>query len=452
MAGLLNCLKSDVIVLRGDAGFHSGLLGEYVPDGTAGGKRRYRFKGGPYQGRDTVYLLWSAVDSAWKVQAPQDTARNLRASVAWISCQPIIRNGPGTAGPQDVPRGCWILADDDKRAPAPALVAVKVRPGVNASDGSDAAAASARAAPRDVDYTKARWLCRYLGWAGAHQFYMGRTYHGFAMLQSGGFLGIGWIVDVFMFDALYVAPPPRPTDEKSAAFKEWVEEYGEMASPPLTFTLPLGLRMEFHGLDDAARVLLQLAFAWVYEWAFRVFLQHAAETYMLVWALKVLGCCIAVWLIGSIGGVRASIAGMAQAVAVVVGVCTILLRFPIWAPQFTLFVRLGIVVVYYFTRRMPRHPGGGGGNTNAVNSSGGGGGFVFQLVAGKDGRVPAGPPPPARVAHDLKRALLLSFLALGGFLLLAAISHANNTIIVCAYREHLSLSALVVIAVKEHGA
>ena len=61
--------------------------------------------------------------------------------------------------------------------------------------------------------------------------------------------------------------------------------------------------------------------------------------------------------------------------------------------------------------------------------------------------------PKAKVfAGNLKTTLAVAGLAQTGFLLLAAISYLNNTVIMCAYREHLSLRELVFIALREHGA
>lgn len=179
---------------------------------------------------------------------------------------------------------------------------------------------------------------------------------------------------------------------------------------------------------------------------------------MLVWALKILGCCIAVWLVGSIGGVRASIGAMAQAIAVVVGACAMLFRFPIWAPQFSFFVRVGIIVVYYFTRRpRPKHLGEG---------------FVFiapshaqfeskndrrrdeSAKAKKDhhGKPPSGRVVASSTSGSWKTTVVTASVAQAGFLILAGVSFMNNTIITCSYREHLSLRELIFIAVKEHGA
>ena len=172
---------------------------------------------------------------------------------------------------------------------------------------------------------------------------------------------------------------------------------------------------------------------------------------MLVWALKILGCCIAVWLVGSIGGVRASIAAMAQGIAVAVAACAMLFRFPIWAPQFSFFVRVGIIVVYYFTRRpRPKHLGEG---------------FVFTVPSdtesknnpddqSSNAKKAHGKPPSGQVVashSSWKTTVAMASVAQLGFLLLAGVSFVNNTIITCSYREHLSLRELIFIAVKEHG-
>jgi len=267
MSSILSCFRPDVIVLTGDAGFHKGLLGEYRPDGRYGGKRRYKFCGPPYEGRTDIFLMWSAVDNMWVIKAPRDTSKKLASSITWISCKPIIRNGPGTEGPHLVPRGNWVIRNRDQDSLAPKLLVVKTRPGGGDKDLESTIATK----KRDVDYYTAKKLCRYLGWMGAHQFYMGRTLHGFAMMQSLGFFGVGWATDVLMFDSLYVEPPPPPAAD-SPQYQKWLDTYGEPAPAPTSFKLPFGLRFEFHD-TDVARAITQFAFAWVYELAFRVFLQ-----------------------------------------------------------------------------------------------------------------------------------------------------------------------------------
>ena len=39
-------------------------------------------------------------------------------------------------------------------------------------------------------------LCFFLGWAGAHRFYVNKIGTGVMMLLSGGGLGIWWLVDI----------------------------------------------------------------------------------------------------------------------------------------------------------------------------------------------------------------------------------------------------------------
>jgi len=39
-------------------------------------------------------------------------------------------------------------------------------------------------------------LCIFFGWAGLHQFYVGRIGLGFLYLFTGGILLIGWIFDI----------------------------------------------------------------------------------------------------------------------------------------------------------------------------------------------------------------------------------------------------------------
>lgn len=40
-------------------------------------------------------------------------------------------------------------------------------------------------------------LCIFLGWMGAHYFYVGRIGRGIVSLLTFNFIGIGWIVDIF---------------------------------------------------------------------------------------------------------------------------------------------------------------------------------------------------------------------------------------------------------------
>lgn len=40
-------------------------------------------------------------------------------------------------------------------------------------------------------------LCLFLGWAGAHQFYLGKTGKGIFYLFTVGFFLFGWIIDIF---------------------------------------------------------------------------------------------------------------------------------------------------------------------------------------------------------------------------------------------------------------
>lgn len=42
------------------------------------------------------------------------------------------------------------------------------------------------------------WLCLFLGWAGAHRFYVGKAGTGILWLLTGGIGGIGWILDLIV--------------------------------------------------------------------------------------------------------------------------------------------------------------------------------------------------------------------------------------------------------------
>ena len=41
-------------------------------------------------------------------------------------------------------------------------------------------------------------LCIFLGYFGAHKFYVGKTGMGFVYLLTAGLFGIGWFVDIFL--------------------------------------------------------------------------------------------------------------------------------------------------------------------------------------------------------------------------------------------------------------
>lgn len=40
-------------------------------------------------------------------------------------------------------------------------------------------------------------LCIFLGFFGAHQFYVGKVVKGLLYLFTGGLFGIGWLIDLF---------------------------------------------------------------------------------------------------------------------------------------------------------------------------------------------------------------------------------------------------------------
>ena len=46
--------------------------------------------------------------------------------------------------------------------------------------------------------TVALILCIFLGFLGAHKFYVGKTGMGLIYLFTGGIFGIGWIIDIFL--------------------------------------------------------------------------------------------------------------------------------------------------------------------------------------------------------------------------------------------------------------
>jgi Predicted membrane protein len=44
-------------------------------------------------------------------------------------------------------------------------------------------------------------LCIFLGWCGAHKFYVGKTGMGIVYIFTAGLLCIGWVVDIFLIIA-----------------------------------------------------------------------------------------------------------------------------------------------------------------------------------------------------------------------------------------------------------
>ena len=168
----MNCLRSNVVVLHGDAGFHSGLCGEYRKAGSYGGKRRFRFDG-TYKGYKTVYLMWSAVENRWVIRGHRDPKLNLPNSIPWVSSKPIIRNGSGSTGPHLVPIGAWMIQNEKESKSAPMLRVVEARSGAMKAGDLDDSVGAPNTQKRTINYETAKWLCTYLGWLGAHQFYMG---------------------------------------------------------------------------------------------------------------------------------------------------------------------------------------------------------------------------------------------------------------------------------------
>lgn len=44
----------------------------------------------------------------------------------------------------------------------------------------------------------ALFLCLFLGWTGAHRFYVGKVGTGLIYLITGGLFGLGWVVDILL--------------------------------------------------------------------------------------------------------------------------------------------------------------------------------------------------------------------------------------------------------------
>ena len=142
-----------------------------------------------------------------------------------------------------------------------------------------------------------------------------------------------------------------------------------------------------------------------------VVLRYSANTFMIAWVFKMLGATVAVWMIGSIGGVRTSFMGILQYVAVVVAFFGLYMRVPLWNPQFAAFVRIAIIIMYFFNRVVPTH------DKRTT---------VFRR--NKEGKVLT----DGHTRGDLKKTVRNAVLLQLGFLLLAGISYINNTIITCA--------------------
>ncbi len=50
----------------------------------------------------------------------------------------------------------------------------------------------------EKDWLTALLLCIFLGGLGGHRFYAGKMGTGLLWLISGGILGVGWLVDLYM--------------------------------------------------------------------------------------------------------------------------------------------------------------------------------------------------------------------------------------------------------------
>ncbi|HWZ65120.1 MAG TPA: TM2 domain-containing protein [Steroidobacteraceae bacterium] len=58
-------------------------------------------------------------------------------------------------------------------------------------------------------------LCFFLGWTGAHRFYVGKIGTGILMLLTGGVLGVLWLIDFIMIIV------GAFTDEAGNKITEW---------------------------------------------------------------------------------------------------------------------------------------------------------------------------------------------------------------------------------------
>ena len=72
------------------------------------------------------------------------------------------------------------------------------------------------AAATDKKILPAFLLCFFLGWTGAHRYYVGKIGTGILMLLTGGVLGVLWLIDFIMIIV------GAFTDKAGNKLTEWV--------------------------------------------------------------------------------------------------------------------------------------------------------------------------------------------------------------------------------------